>query len=262
MTGPWYPPSGLGGTSNYELNVSRGLINGQAGIHVFGEREDVDQKVDGEDVWRGTAAIIPTPPPVGEQMSLVSTSGLDAVAGGGVEQVKINYLDGSGVEQTETVVMTGATPVDTIATDISFVNNMHSISGANTVAIGDITIYKFGAAATVYNVIYRGGNMTLTCKYKVPAAKKLYISNWYGTQTDNKPTTLRLRSTDKDGVLYPDIFIFKGIMFLDSGALPLPFHPYIEIPSLSQVKVSAWATNTLGNVSSGFSGILVDDANP
>ncbi len=261
MSGPWYPPSSAGEvvSSNYELDVARGLVLGQTGVQIFGEREDVDQKVDGEDVWRGVAAIIPTPPDVGEQMSLVSTSGDDAAAGIGIEEVKINYLDGSGDEQSETIALAGLTPVHTIATDIAFVNNMHSVVGANTVAIGDITIYQFGTPLTVYNLIYRGGNASLTCKYQVPANKKLYISNWYGTQTDNKPTTLRLRSTDKDGVLYPDIFIFKGIMFLDSGALPIPLAPYIEIPSLSEVKVSAWATNTLGNVSTGFGGILVND---
>lgn len=241
------------------IKVAKGDVQGHSVFGSFGERVNVAVAAAGEDVWPGTIGLIPHPNPAGQQMAVSSSSGDDAIAGPGVQKVMIGYLDASGVQQTEIVEMSGVTPKNTNASDIAFINFVHSVQGAGVVAVGNITVHQVGTPATVYNMIALGGNMSLSCISKVPAGKTLYIVQWYATQVANKPTTLRLRSTDREGILYPDIFLFKEAFYLDGAPLSDWISPPQIIPENSVVKVSAWAKSTAGNVSAGFRGILVDN---
>ncbi len=246
--------------NDFFLDVAKGMKGDHSAFGTFCEREGVAVVATGEDVWQGTAAIIPDPPGAGEQMTIVSTDADDTAAGAGARTMEIMYLDGSGIQQIEELALNGTTGVDTVATDISFVNFFHTdTAGATGVAEGDITIYKKGASSTVYNMIEAGGNMSLTCKLKVPTGKTYYLLNWHATQTGRKPTTVRLRSTDHHGELHPGVYIFKGVAYIDGTNIVLPMEPPLQIPAMSIVKVSAWATDTAGNVSAGFDGVLIDN---
>lgn len=244
----------------FDIEVAKGNVAGHSVFGTFGERENVAVVAKGEDVWEGTASEIPIPPSSGEQMTFVSTSANDTAGGTGVQSVEIMYLDGNGNQQIEEKAMNGTTPVDTTATDISFVNFFHADTvGSNDVAVGDITIYQKGDATRVYNIVKAGGNMSLTCKAKIPAGKTLLIESWAASQTGRKPTALRLRSTDHHGELHEGVFIFKDSVRLDGTAIEKPKKPPIRIPALSVVKVSAWADDAAGSVSAGFCGTLVDN---
>ena len=158
--------------NDFFLDIARGRIRKHS--HRFwsmGERQAVAVTATGDDAWRGTATTTPVPDQTtGEQMTLVSTSAEDGVAGTGVTSVRIHYLDGNWEQQEEMITLDGLTPVDTVATDIKFINVLHAESvGTNGVAVGDITIYKKGAASTVYTLLAVGGNMHLTSSRMVPA---------------------------------------------------------------------------------------------
>ena len=233
-------------------------------LELMGERESIAVVAAGEDVWRGSASSIPIPDQTnGVQMTLVSTSAADASGGTGIRTVEVHYLDGNWDEQTETITMNGTTGVNTVATDIKFVQDIHaSTVGSGGVAAGVVTIHLTGTPATVYDVIDAGGNMSLTMAKMVPAGFNLYISNWTASVAGNKPTFTRLRSTDHDRVLYnggSPVFIFKDVAVLETAPFTRewPREERIVVPPKSIIKVSVWATQAGGFVAASLVGELI-----
>lgn len=249
----------------YQPNTQKlAVLKGDVAKHeiwtALGERGSIGTTVTGEDIWLGTATSIPTPPSIGEQMTLVSSNNADnGATATGVLTVRIHYLDGSGVQQTEDVTMNGTTIVSTVATDISFVNDLYSLTvGSNGVAEGNIIIYKFGAATTIYNMIGVGGNKSLVPHRKVPAAHRLILMGWTAAESKDKEVSFRIRSTDMFGVLIAGVFCFKDIQLLSkstTGSIDLGY----EIPALSIIKVSAWGVVTGGRGTCSWWGYLVQD---
>jgi len=248
--------------SDNGLEVAKGNVDGTTGFYSLGERSSVGTTATGEDVWEGTATTIPEPPDVGEQMTLVSTMAADDIdSGTGIQTVRIEYLDATGAEQTEDVDLEGVTTVNTMATDIRFVNAIYAVAvGSGGVAAGIITIYKLATPATVYNMIAVGGNMSMVTNRMIPLAKSFYLTGWNATaNVAAKPVTVRIRSTQRNGALLDGVFLF-----IDSAALELASYTYkwavpVCIPALAIVKVSAWTGGAGASVSAGFDGYLVDD---
>ena len=236
---------------DYYAKVANDEISGRSIMKGFGERKSWGTTATGEDVWRGneltpapTSTIqIPTPAPAGEQMTVVSESTADnGATATGVLTLRIKYLDAAGDQQTEDITLNGTTPVNTVATDIRFVNDMYSLTvGSGGVAAGHIKIYKTGTAGLVYNMIALGGNKSMVPHRMVPADHTLILKSWYCSEGNTKRISFRIRSTDMDGVLIPDVFCFKGPEYLNKSASP-EMALYDKIPALSIVKVSGWAT--------------------
>ena len=256
----------------FQLEVAKYIVPGTVSIRLFGERENVVPVTNGSDLWLGTATTIPIPSSSGEQMTLVSSDAQDNLTGTGIQKIQIEYLDGSGLEQIETIDMEGDTPVNTVATDIACVNAIHSVqNGSNGVAVGNITIYKLGASSTIYNRINSGGNMSLNAFYKVPSNKTLFLSNWAGSAgVAGKRVTIRLRSTSRDTVRDKDVvydganpvFLFIDSMNLSNSANAVDFSPFVRIPSGAFIKITAWteATGQGAFVSASAGGYLVTNA--
>lgn len=249
------------GAGGYGFDVARGLIPGSGCFTSLGERESLNQKVQGVDIWRGTADTIPEPPDVGEQMTVVSDDAGDALAGTGVQTVRIEYLDAAGVEKTEDIDLNGLTGVNTIATDIRFVNAMYAVAvGSNGVAEGNITIHQTGTPATVYNLIYIGGNMSLTVARMIPAGKSFYLTRWTATSTtQNQQVAIRIRATQRDGVLIQGVYLFIDSVIVEVDTYEHTFSCPIRIPALAKIKVSAWPNQVGTDVSATFDGILLED---
>jgi len=245
--------------SEFLLEVEKGNIPGHSILRAFGERENVGTTSTGEDIWRGTATSVPTPDSAGEQMEIVSSDPNDIAGGTGVRSVLVTYLDASGNEQTTVVPTSGTAPVALTSSDVRFVQSMSTFEvGSNGVAEGDITIYKQGAATTIYSLIENGGNMALLPHRMVPSGKTLYIQGWHASVAQDKRNAVRLRSTDLDGVLYEGVFLFKDTTYLEKGSSGgLPVH--VKVPAFSIVKVSSWASALGGEVACGWWGVLVDD---
>lgn len=237
-------------------------------FELMGERETIAVVAAGEDVWRGAASAVPIPDQInGVQMTVVSTSTSDTSAGAGVRTVLIHYLDMDWIAQTETVTMNGTTGVNTVATDIKFVQEIHATAvGSTTVAVGVITIHLTGTPATVFNVIDAGGNMSLSMIKMIPAGFNLHISNWTASVAGNKPTFVRLRSTDHDMILYDGgspVFIFKDVAVLETApfAREWPREERITIPAKSIIKVTVWSAQAGGDVAASLVGELIGISN-
>ncbi len=251
---------------DFLVEVMSGKVDGYTYLSGIGERESMDTTVTGEDIWRGNEldpaptshTSIPIPDSAGEQMTVVSDSTSDTSAGIGIKTVRINYIDATGNEQYEDITMNGTTPVNTVATNIRFVQDMHSLTvGTNGVAVGHLKIYKTGTVGLVYNMIAAGGNQSLVPHRMVPLGKILVNIQWHCEEAQGKRVAIRIRSTDQHGILIPGVFCFKDTAYMkqaSSSSLSL----YTGIPALSIVKVSGWADQAASEVSCGWCGILVD----
>lgn len=251
-------------TVDYGHEIASGNLPGHVVLPGFGEREDVQVPVGGvgEDIWGGVATTIPHPPVAGEQMTVVSTSAQDNPAGTGMGTIRIEYIQASdGQEAIEDITLAGLTPVNTIATDIAFVNHMFATSrGSGSTAgvmAGDVDIYKLATPATVYNRILAGGNKDLTVAIRVPSNKTYFINEWHCSVAGNKPAAVRLRSTDWNGVLYngdDPVFIFKDTAFIAEGNFDRTLDPPFKVPGGTTIKVSAWAQQAGAFISASFGG--------
>lgn len=123
------------------------------------------------------------------QRSIVSTSANDSAAGTGARQVRITYLTATGTGPfTETVTLNGLTAVNTVATDICFIERMDVISvGSNSSNVGTINLYTTtGGGGTIFAAIGTGAiatgvgdNQTLYAHHYVPvnySVKGYYVS--------------------------------------------------------------------------------------
>lgn len=230
-------------------------------LRARGTRLNVSAVTNGEDVWEGTASTLPTPADAGEQMTLVSTSANDTSAGTGIRTVFIDYLDNSGVPQSETVTMNGTTEVDTVATNIRFVQEIFAASvGSNGAAVGTISIYKKGSVATVYNAITPGNTSSLNTARMVPLGHILIIRSFTvsgSNAASGKTVDLKLRSTSRGGILAPGIFnIIDNALVFNSG-INREFFSSWNIPALAIVKVTAYTSLAGQDVQASWDGYTV-----
>ena len=222
--------------------IARGNVAGKTPIHILGNNDDTSTSF--EDMWEAGGLYV-LPAAGGIQMEVRSTGtneANDTADGTGVQQVMIHYLDGGYVERFEFVEMNGATPVDTVATDILRVQNMHSSrvgSGgvaAETISLEDTT------SAVEYTRIRAGINTSLTGVWTVPINKTLYITEWETAAiatNANRTAEFFLRATSSfHGDLLPGIFNVKDISHLTSGQVETFFDLPLKIPSKADVKVT------------------------
>lgn len=248
------------GIKEWIVEVSRGNVPGAQIWRAFGERISMGITTQGEDIWRGTAAEVPIPSGAGERMTLVSSNDADnGATDTGAQTVEIHYLDGSNNEQIEIVTLNGTTPVITVATDITFINKIHSrLVGSNGVAEGNIIIHRDGEISTVFSLIVAGGNQSMLTNRKVPANKKLFLMEWHAEEAQSKRVAFRIRSTDSDGELLPGTFIFKGVAYLKQST-SAELDVRVMIPSLSIIKITGYPAQTGAEGSAGWWGILIND---
>jgi len=257
---------------DFKVAVQMGKINGFRVFKALGERETISTTVTGEDVTRlnelsGVPALpastttLPTPADAGEQMTFISEDDADnGAAATGILTLDMHYLNADGVEQEEIITMNGQTEVDSDATDIRFINEIHALTvGANGVAEGNIRVYKKGSNTLVYNMIEAGGNMSLVPHRMVPKGHALFLQGWHATEAKDQRCAFRIRATARDGILTPGTFNFMDVAYLKaaaSGELSLTD----IIPALSIVKVTGWNVIASAEGSTGWWGYLVEEA--
>lgn len=255
------------------LAIMQGRVTGYRIMRGIGEREGAGSGV-GEDVWRGndlssvpsalaSHVVIPAPADAGEQMTVISESDADnGATATGALTVKIDYLDASGDEQQTTVTMNGQTAVDLTPSDVRFVQSMHVATvGSNTVAEGNIRIYKKSDAALVYNMIAATGNQSMVPHRMVPRGKTLYVVSWVPSESQGKRVAVRLRADctdDLPSIRQAQVFLFKSSAYINKstpGEIPVA----VQVPALSVVKASAFPDTIGSDISVSWWGILVDD---
>lgn len=245
--------------TNFLVEVSRGNIPGMKLYNIPGRKDSISA-VALDDLTQIPGTIV-APEPGGIQLQVVSSNAGDTSGGTGVREIDIHYLDTAGLEQEEMITMNGLTPVNTVATDIDFVQWAHTRSvGSNGVSLGNISITDI-TATTIYEYITAGGNQSLSGRVKVPADKTGFVMGWQATGVTKK-IDVRLRATVErfDRSLLPGIFLFQDNLLLnDSTSGWIPFDAPLRMPCLAVVKMSAISFVAGGDAGGAFTILLIDN---
>jgi hypothetical protein len=128
------------------------------------------------------------------QRSVLSTSNQDKPGGTGASKVRITYLNSAYVLKTEDVTLDGTKDVNTVATDIRFIEKFQVVQGA--AAAGAIKLMTeidgdgsefCGIGAYTYDAFL--------CHHYVPAGHSGYVYAWVASVDNNVKFKLMGRST-------------------------------------------------------------------
>jgi hypothetical protein len=160
----------------FELQVSRGQIQGHKTLFKFGNNADINGSL--ETIWShgGLYAY----PAAATAMKVSSSSADDDASGTGARTVVVSGLDQNYNEASETVELDGQTEVLTTTTFIRVFRAYVATAGSGGTAAGTIYVgtgtVTAGVPATVYAEIALGENQTTMALWTVPAGYTLYIT--------------------------------------------------------------------------------------
>lgn len=241
----------------FELQVSRGQIQGHRNVTVFGFNPDVDQTQ--VSVWPLQSLI--TFPASALQMTVSSSSASDTSAGTGARTVVVQGLDASYNEVTETVVMNGQTAV-TMTASLLRVNYAYvATAGSGNSAAGNIYIgtgtVTSGVPATVYDIIKLDYNNTTTGSYTIPAGYTGYLTQGLfsagqasgSTQVEGRLLT---RGTN-------NIRMTAAVTTINNGVANYVFEYPVAIPEKTTVEATAIGSSNNNACSSLFILVLIKE---
>jgi hypothetical protein len=150
----------------FDLQVSRGQVDGHTQIEIFGYSAAIGATAQGP-MWEGQTQSggLYTPPSSAAPLVLVSTSASDTTA----LSVRIEGLGAGFVPLTETIALNGTTNVTTTNSFLR-INGMYVTNGTN---VGIITAK---ISSTTYAQINAGIGQTQMSIYTVPAGYTFYLS--------------------------------------------------------------------------------------
>jgi hypothetical protein len=175
------------------------------------------------------------------QRSVKSSSNQDKSSGSGASVVRITYLTSGYVKKTEDVTLDGTSRIQTVATDIRFVEDFEVIDGA--AAAGAISLLETASGPQNEFVgIASGTTQSFLCHHYVPVGKRAYVLRWYATVDDEANFKLY-------GQMRPDgTNLVDRILDLDNlvdGGITPPSRLYFErthvgvyVPEMSYVRVT------------------------
>lgn len=177
--------------------IKSGLVDGKAG-NIWGS---VTTNSTTEFAVRNTTY---TEQLTSSQRSLVSTSVLDTELGTGAKVVRLtyfSYISGSiNGPYTEDVTMNGIVAVNTVATNICFVENMEVVqvgSGGVNAGIISIKTTTLGLGST-FASIGVGERQTLYAHHYVPTGITAYIESIYASSTATNANVPRFQARYRD----------------------------------------------------------------
>lgn len=178
---------------------------------------------------RGTTYTEPTS---GAQRSMASSSANDTSAGTGARTVRIIYytLNAGTVAGpfTETITLNGVTPVNTVATNICYIEQLQVMTvGSGLVNAGVITLYAStaGGGGTVWTIAI-GGNRTQAAQHYTPSNKTCFITTF----------SAGIKGADTSG------FILRGKDPTNTNAAEIQISDLIRAPSSGNAPIRVYGT--------------------
>lgn len=242
-------------TEDFNLQISRGQIEGHRAITVFGFNPDVDTSE--LVIWPDGATVATQE--TASTLTVSSSSTDDASAGTGARTVVIYGLDNDHNEVSETVTLNGQTAVTT-TNSYTHVNSMSVAtvgsggSNAGIVYVGSGTVTA-GVPASIFNLVYTGYNASTSAHYTIPAGYTGYVMN--GSISSGQP----VGTTPVIGklvVIGPDeVTRVAAVNAMNNGFANYDFKLPIAVPENCTVEARAYGTANSNLVSAFFQIILV-----
>jgi len=241
----------------FELQVSRGQIQGHRNVTVFGFNPDVDTSQ--VSVWPLPSLI--TFPVAALQMTVSSTSADDTSAGTGARTVVVEGLDANYNEVSETVTLNGQTPVTMTASllrvNYAYVGTAGSGNGAaGNIYIGTGTVTA-GVPATTYDVIKFDYNTTITGSFTVPAGYKAYVSQGLfsaGQAGGSNQVQGRLLTRGTDNIRRT-----AAVTSINNGVADYTFEYPLAVPEKTTLEATAIGSSNNNACSSMFILVLIKE---
>ena len=241
----------------FDLQVSRGQIQGHRNVTVFGFNPDVDNTQ--VSVWPLPSLI--TFPASAIQMTVSSTSANDTSAGTGARTIVVQGLDANSNEVTETVTLNGQTAV-TMTASLLRVNYAYvATAGSGNSAAGDIYIgtgvVTAGVPATAYDIIKFDYNNTTTGSYTIPAGYNGYVSQGLfssGQAGGSNQVQGRLLTRGVN-----NIRMTAALTSINNGVANYVFEYPLAVPEKTTIEATAVGSSTNNSVSSMFIILLVKE---
>jgi hypothetical protein len=204
-------------------------------------------------VMRATAY---TEPASNAQRSMSSSSANDTAAGTGARTVEITYYTNTGTGPfTETITLNGTTAVNTVATDIRFIEEMDvrtvGSGGANAGTIslfgstagGGGTVGTIGVGSILTGV---GDNRTLWAHHYVEAGVTASLSTLIvGAQSGGANTSARFLVRSAAVLTANAAELLVGDVLLVQGAFSRLFSFYVRVTGF--VRLTAYAIPSVNN---------------
>lgn len=233
---------------DFLLEVQQGHIDGHNFIQKFAENPDIDKTK--EDIWDGGEdyGFYPTS---AQAVEVVSSDDNDTSAGTGLRTLKIYGLDNDWNLQEETITLNGTSTVNLVNSYIRIYRMIGLSAGSGEENAGDITC-RIQSGGTVAAIIQAGNNQTLMSQFTIPKDKVGYLYSGYATVSkgDDAIVDFWVRP-------YEEIFQIKMRINIYQTPYNRPFVVPLRIEAMSDLKVTATATNNNTAVSAGYDLLLV-----
>lgn len=251
-----------GGISkDFYFEVASGNIEGYSSVNKFGHNPT--STTGGEDVWMGggTYAFYPT---TAQSMEIVSSSGLDDSAGIGARQVMVFGLDENWAEISETVSLSGTTPVNLQEDYIRMYRAIVLEVGTTESNVGDIEVRVQGGG-TVGALIGAGDGQTQQAIYTIPINKTGYFIKGYvslGNQNKNgEDGTFQWQARSNNG--FTGAWTVKGqVALINIGSSHWQYLygvPAGQIPEKTDIRIKTTKSSAIIDTVAGFDLVLVDN---
>jgi hypothetical protein len=241
----------------FELQVSRGHIEGHKALFKFGSNGDINGSL--ETVWsHGGLYVYPA---AAIQMKVSSSSADDTALGTGARTVFVYGLDANYNEITETITLDGQTAVLTTQSFLRVSRAYVLTAGSGNTAAGDIYVgtgvVTAGVPATVYAVISLGENQTTMAVWTVPAKHAFYMHRSFFSAASNNSSHYILGKfmiRSQGGVLRN-----AADIAVTSAAVNYDFETPLALPEKTDIECRAIALSGSGfYVTAAFEGIYIE----
>ena len=231
----------------YTYAISESDIPGHFANLKFGTRTSVTANTEST-VWEGATAKYPYMT-TAQQLQVKSSSAADAAGGIGIRTLTLEGLDAAYAVASETITLTGVTPVTTTNSYIRIFRAYGATSGTSATNVGKITVYN-NAGTVEQLVINIGDGQTLMTLWTVPAGQTAHIIQATASSDSNKGSTVSLVTRQIDGgTSYPWRIRYRAYLF--SGSNLFPFGIPFLIPEKTDIEVRVLTPASAGTTSFG-----------
>jgi hypothetical protein len=183
-----------GGNTQFELNVSAGIMTEMANVHKFGAVVSTSATYD--TVW-SEAGVYEFPETAGT-ITVVSTSTQDKSVGTGASSIVVQGLDSNYDEVQETILLNGTANV---SGSVNFLRTHRAFVDYGNTNVGNITV---SIGSTVTCAIAPDMGQSQVAFYTVPAGKSAFLKQFTATQNKNQENAVRMfQRQNEDSAVKP-----------------------------------------------------------